>query len=70
MYNGLVPEGVFHNMDQVDKFIAQDGIASSNKLLIVASRISRGYKVFGCAEHENCPFNFTLGGREEEIETH
>ena len=35
--------------------------ASSNKLLITASRISRGYKVFGRAEHENCPFKFHIG---------
>ena len=61
MYNELVPEGLFPNMDALDKFIAEYEISSSNKLLIVASRISRGYKVFGCAEHENCPFKFHIG---------
>ena len=61
IYNELVPEGIFHNMDTVDKLIAEYEIASSNKLLIVASRTSRGYKVFGCAEHENCPFKFHIG---------
>ena len=61
MYNELVPEGVFTSTDLLDKFIAQYETASSNKLLIVASKLSRGYKVFGCAEHENCPFRFHVG---------
>ena len=44
--------------DLLDKFIAQYETSSSNKLVITASKLSRGYKVFGCAEHENFPFRF------------
>ena len=53
MYNELVPEGYFMIMEAVDSFITEYETASSNKLKVIASRVARGYKVYGCAEHEN-----------------
>ena len=61
MYNELVPEGYFMSMEAVSSFITKYEVASSNKLKVVASKVARGYRVYGCAEHENCPFRFHIG---------
>ena len=61
MYNELVPEGYFMSMEAVHSFITEYETASFNKLKVIASRVARGYKVYGCAEHDNCPFRFHIG---------
>ena len=61
LYNEHVSTGSFESMREVKIFILLDKTASSNKLINVALRLNKGYRLYGCAEHHDSPFKLQVG---------